>query len=44
MGKKDKRIDNYIDKAADFARPVLKYIREVVHKACQDVGDHENGC
>jgi uncharacterized protein YdeI (YjbR/CyaY-like superfamily) len=37
MGKKDKRIDAYIAAAADFARPVLKHLRAVVHKACPDV-------
>ena len=37
MGKKDKRIDAYIAKAADFAKPILKHFRELVHKACPDV-------
>ena len=36
MGKKDKRIDAYIEKAADFAKPVLKHFRELVHQACPD--------
>jgi uncharacterized protein YdeI (YjbR/CyaY-like superfamily) len=30
----DKRIDAYIDKKADFAKPILKHLRELVHKAC----------
>ena len=34
---KDKRIDDYISKSADFAKPILKHIRELVHKACPDV-------
>lgn len=34
MGKKDPRIDAYIAKSADFAKPILTYIREVVHEAC----------
>jgi uncharacterized protein YdeI (YjbR/CyaY-like superfamily) len=34
---KDKRIDAYISKAQDFARPVLNHIRAIVHKACPDV-------
>src|SRR5687767_1832106 len=37
MKKTDPRIDAYINKAADFAKPILKHIREVVHKACPDV-------
>ncbi len=37
MGKKDKRIDDYIAKSADFAKPILKHFRELVHKACPDV-------
>lgn len=36
MGKKDKRIDAYIAKAQPFAQPVLKHIRELVHKACPE--------
>ncbi len=37
MGKKDKRVDAYIAKSADFAKPILKHLRELVHKACPDV-------
>ena len=37
MGKKDKRIDAYIEKAGDFAKPVLNHFRQLVHKACPDV-------
>jgi uncharacterized protein YdeI (YjbR/CyaY-like superfamily) len=37
MAKKEKAIDAYISKAADFAKPVLTHIRELVHKACPDV-------
>jgi len=37
MGKKDKAVDGYIEKSADFARPILLHIRELVHKACPDV-------
>lgn len=29
----DPRIDAYIDKAADFAKPILRHIRATVHKA-----------
>lgn len=37
MSKKDKRIDAYITKSADFAKPILKHLRTLVHKACPDV-------
>jgi uncharacterized protein YdeI (YjbR/CyaY-like superfamily) len=37
MAKKDKRIDVYIERSAEFAKPVLKHFRELVHKACPDV-------
>lgn len=37
MGKRDKRVDEYIAKAQDFAKPILNHLRELVHKACPDV-------
>jgi uncharacterized protein YdeI (YjbR/CyaY-like superfamily) len=37
MGKKDKRIDAYILKSADFAVPILIHLRELVNTACPDV-------
>lgn len=37
MGKKDPRIDAYIAKAADFAKPILTHIRAVVHSASPQV-------
>ena len=33
MGQFDDRIDAYIAKSADFAKPILNHIREVVHRA-----------
>ena len=33
----DPRVDAYIEKSADFARPVLAHLRQLVHKACPDV-------
>ena len=33
MGKKDPRVDAYIAKSADFAQPILKHLRKLVHKA-----------
>lgn len=40
MGKKDKRIDAYIARAPEFARPILSHIRAVVHEACPDVQEN----
>lgn len=37
MGKKDPRIDAYIAKAPDFAKPILNELRKRVHKACPEV-------
>lgn len=37
MGKKDTRVDAYIEKAQPFAKPILNHLREIVHKGCQDI-------
>jgi uncharacterized protein YdeI (YjbR/CyaY-like superfamily) len=37
VGKKDKRVDAYIERSADYARPILTHLRSVIHKACPDV-------
>ena len=37
MNTRDKRIDAYIAKSADFAKPILIHLRAVVHAACPDV-------
>jgi len=37
MSAKDKRVDLYINKSADYAKPILNHIRELVHKACPEV-------
>ena len=34
---KEKKIDAYIAKSADFAKPILNHIRELVHKTCPNV-------
>ena len=35
--KTDPRVDAYIeDKAADFAKPILRHLRAMVHEACPD--------
>ena len=37
MGKRDPRIDAYIAKQKDFAKPIMKYLRDVIHEGCPDV-------
>lgn len=37
MAKKEKLIDTYIARSADFAKPILNHIRELVHKTCPEV-------
>ena len=37
MSKKIKEIDDYINKAADFAKPILTHIRALVHATCPAV-------
>lgn len=37
MATQDPRIDAYIAKAADFAQPILKHLRKVVHTGCPEV-------
>jgi len=39
MSIRDPRVDRYIEKSAEFAKPILKYVREVVHSACPDVDE-----
>ncbi|MBX3293356.1 MAG: YdeI/OmpD-associated family protein [Acidobacteria bacterium] len=37
MPTTDPRIDAYIERSADFAKPILTHLRALVHKACPDV-------
>lgn len=37
MATHDPRIDAYITKSAEFARPILERLRAIVHEACPDV-------
>jgi len=37
MGTRDPRVDAYIARSAEFARPILSHLREIVHSACPDV-------
>jgi uncharacterized protein YdeI (YjbR/CyaY-like superfamily) len=36
---RDPRIDAYIDKAGDFARPILQHLRELVHQTVPGAGE-----
>ncbi len=37
MSVRDPRIDAYIAKSSEFARPILSHLRDVVHRACPQV-------
>lgn len=37
MGARNPQVDAYIARSQPFARPILEYLREVVHGACPDV-------
>ena len=41
MANTDPRVDAYIAKSAEFARPILQHLRQLVHKACP--GGNRNG-
>ena len=36
MGRKDARIDAYIVNSPEFAQPILRHIRQLVHRACPE--------
>jgi len=36
MEKYSPKVDEYIEKSQDFAKPILNYIRETVHEFCPD--------
>lgn len=36
MGTRDARVDAYIAKSAEFAKPILAHLRELVHTTCPD--------
>ncbi|MFY9554798.1 MAG: YdeI/OmpD-associated family protein [Blastocatellia bacterium] len=39
MGTKDPRVDAYIAKSADFAKPILTHLRELIHDTCPTVSE-----
>ncbi|MCC3213961.1 YdeI/OmpD-associated family protein [Chryseobacterium sp. X308] len=36
MEKHSAKVDEYIEKSPDFAKPILDYLREIIHEACPD--------
>ncbi|WP_415325130.1 YdeI/OmpD-associated family protein [Chryseobacterium sp. MMS23-Vi53] len=36
MEKYNTKVDEYIEKSQDFAKPILNYLREIVHEFCPD--------
>ena len=39
MEKFDKRVDAYIEKSAEFAKPILNHLRELIHKASPEISE-----
>jgi len=39
MGQYDERVDAYIAKSSDFAKPILIHIRELVHRAAPELSE-----
>ena len=39
MRSTDPRVDAYIDKSQDFAKPILNHLRKLVHQACPNVDE-----
>ena len=37
MPTTDPRVDAYIEKSAEFAKPILTHLRNLVHQACPDI-------
>jgi uncharacterized protein YdeI (YjbR/CyaY-like superfamily) len=37
MGHRDKRVDAYIARSRDFAKPVLQHLRDLIHDTCPEV-------
>jgi uncharacterized protein YdeI (YjbR/CyaY-like superfamily) len=40
MPDKDPRIDAYIEKSADFAKPIMTHLRKVIHKASPKITEN----
>lgn len=40
MPNYNKKVDEYISKMADFAKPILNHLREIIHETCPDVEEN----
>lgn len=36
----DPRVDSYIEKAAEFAQPILRYLRQLIHETCPEIAEN----
>jgi uncharacterized protein YdhG (YjbR/CyaY superfamily) len=36
MTQFNKKVDEYIAKSADFAKPILEHLRQIIHDTCPD--------
>jgi len=34
---RDRRVDAYIERSAEFAQPILRHLRELIHRACPGI-------
>jgi len=39
MGQRDPRVDEYIARSAEFAKPILRRVRQMVHSQCPDASE-----
>jgi hypothetical protein len=37
MSKRDPKVDAYVKRAPEFARPILEHMRDIVHLACPEI-------
>ena len=37
MSKFNPQFDEYIEKTADFAKPIMEYLRQIIHETCPEV-------
>ena len=40
MGESDPRVDAYIERSRDFAKPIMTYLRAMIHESCPDVKEN----
>lgn len=37
MAQRNKKVDEYIAKSADFAKPIMEHLRKIIHETCPEV-------